>query len=96
MRYRSFAVAVLFFCATGAWAQITSGRLSGTVIDPQGAFVAGARVSVANQLQSGRVFETAANERGEWVIPSLPTGIYRVSVTSPGFKTAVEIGRAHV
>jgi len=73
---------------TSALAQVTSGRLSGTVLDPQGSAVPGAVVSVTHQ-QTGRSFHTATSERGEWAIPSLPTATYRVNVNAPGFRTAV-------
>ncbi len=69
-------------------AQVTTGRLSGSVVDPQGAAVPLAVVTVSN-ADTGRSFSTAASDRGDWAIPSLPTTTYRVSVTSPGFKTAV-------
>ncbi len=74
--------------ALAAPAQVTTGRISGTVIDPQGASVAGARVTVSIP-QIGRTLTAASDERGEWVIPSLPTATYRVSVAASGFKTAV-------
>ncbi len=66
----------------------TSGRLSGTVVDPQGGAVPGAVVTVVNQ-QISRTYSVTTNERGEWNIPSLATAAYRVSVNAPGFKTAV-------
>jgi len=66
-------------------------RLSGTVTDPQGAAVPNARVVVTND-QIGRSYEAKTTERGEWVLPSLPPATYRVSVSAPGFKTAVVPG----
>jgi len=70
-------------------AQTTSGRLSGTVVDPQGAAVPNAHVKVTNPA-TGIGFDTTSNEKGEWVIASLPAATYRVSFNAPGFKTLVQ------
>ncbi len=88
MRQPLLVVLVLAACAGAASAQITSGRLSGTVVDPQGAAVPGAVVTVVNE-QIKRTFSITTTERGEWAIPSVPTASYRVTVTAAGFKTAV-------
>jgi hypothetical protein len=71
---------------TAALAQVTSGRLDGTVTDPQGAAVPGAQVKVVNK-ETGQIFETAADEKGLWSVPSLATATYTVTVNHPGFKT---------
>src|SRR5215471_11422462 len=72
--------------ATVALAQVTTGRLDGTVTDPQGAAVPGAQVKVVNK-ETGQIFETAADEKGLWSVPSLATATYTVTVNHPGFKT---------
>src|SRR4030095_8516919 len=64
------------------------GRLSGTVTDLQGAKVPGVSIVVLNPL-TGQAFETLANERGDYVIPTIPPATYRVTVSLAGFKTAV-------
>lgn len=70
-----------------AGAQVTSALLEGTVTDQQGAAVIGADVRVVN-IQTGQSLTNSSNERGYWVLPSMPTGAYRVSVSLPGFKAA--------
>lgn len=78
----------VFFCASASClAQVTTSRLEGTVLDPQGALVPGAQIQVVN-VQTGVVFNQTSNERGYWVVPSLPTATYRVTVTLQGFKKA--------
>jgi carboxypeptidase family protein len=67
------------------FAQVTTGRLEGTVTDPQGAAVPGAEVKVINK-ETGQLFETAADEKGLWAIPSVATATYTVTVKHPGFK----------
>ncbi len=79
-----------FFClvvATALTAQVTTGRLEGTVTDTQKASVAGAHVSVTNR-STGPDIQTVTDEKGNWNVPSLDTALYAVSVTHPGFKTA--------
>jgi len=47
-----------------AFSQVTTGRLEGTVTDPQGATVQGASVKVVNK-ETGQAFETAAEVKNE-------------------------------
>jgi len=79
----------LLLVAAGAiaFSQVTTGRLEGTVTDPQGAAVPGAHVRVVN-VQTGQTLANTTNERGYWVLPSMSTGAYRVTVAHQGFKTA--------
>ena len=43
-------------------------------------------------VETNTHFSTKTNERGEYLVPSLPTAIYRVSVSRKGFQTAVVDG----
>jgi hypothetical protein len=91
--------ALLLFAAfaIAAWAQVTTGRLEGVVNDPQGAAVPGAQVKVIN-TETGQAFDTIADEKGLWAVPSVASGTYKVTVNHPGFKTTtvenvkVEVG----
>jgi hypothetical protein len=85
---KQFVLTCLILAAfvLAAFAQVTSGRLEGTVTDPQGATVPNAKVSVAN-TQTGQVFNLLTDDKGSWVVPSLPTALYTVTVGQPGFKT---------
>jgi hypothetical protein len=62
--------------------------MDGTVSDPTGASVPGAAVQVIN-VATGQVFKTESNERGEWALSSMAAATYRISVSKPGFKSAV-------
>jgi hypothetical protein len=77
----------LIACAAMALSQVTS-RLDGTVSDPQGAAVVGAQIRILNAA-TGQSFEVKSDERGYWIVTSLPTGIYKVTVSLQGFKTEV-------
>lgn len=75
--------------STSAFAQITtSGRLTGSVTDSQGALVPKAEI-VATQNGTKSEFKTTANNEGGWSIPSVPNGVYTISVKAPNFKTTV-------
>ena len=72
-------------------AQTFRGTILGTVTDPSGAVVAGAKVSVKN-LGTGleRFTETSAD--GSYSLPELPIGTYSITVTQSGFQTFVATG----
>ena len=58
----------------------------GTVVDPSGAIVPGAHVTITNTATSvSRVVET--NSSGNYIAPELPIGTYTVRVELKGFKT---------
>ena len=90
---RQWTVLVLLTCAITslAFAQATSGSMSGTVTDPAGAVVPGAKIE-AKETASGRTFTTEATEAGLYVLATLPPGTYSVTVTQPGFKKNVQTG----
>ncbi|HWO01418.1 MAG TPA: TonB-dependent receptor, partial [Blastocatellia bacterium] len=79
----------LSLVASSVPAQVTTtGRLTGTVADAQGALIPKAQI-VARHDQTQTEAKTIANEEGGWNIPSLPNGTYTVTVSAPGFKTTV-------
>jgi len=66
----------------------TTGRLSGVVTDSKAALVPKAEI-VASQDETKAEFKATANDQGEWAIPSVPTGTYTISVSSPNFKQTI-------
>jgi len=82
---------IFFFCLSCAlWAQKDTGSIVGTVTDPSGAVVAGAKVVIAD-LERGNNFETTTNQSGEFVASALHVGRYTVTVEHAGFKKAVSV-----
>jgi len=83
---------VFLFClsSTLLWAQKDTGSIVGTVTDPSGAVVAGAKV-VITDLERGNNFETTTNQAGEFVASALHVGRYTVTVEHSGFKKAVSV-----
>lgn len=78
---------ILSLLTSAVFAQATTtGRLTGTVTDSQGAVIAKAQVSVKNN-QTRIEFEVETNDRGEWSIPSIPNGTYTISIIAQGFKS---------
>src|ERR1044072_1243319 len=83
---------VLSLVASTVPAQITtSGRLTGIVSDSQGALIPKAQVVAKNDQTQGE-YKTVANEEGGGNIPSIPNGIYTVTINATGFKTTVRKG----
>src|ERR1700738_3035438 len=69
----------------------TSGNISGTVLDPQGAAVVKAKVSTVNSETNLR-FSTLTDSAGLYPFRELPTGIYNLQVEADGFKTYQHFG----
>ncbi len=81
-------LAILGLAAAAVSAQVTTGSLQGTVVDPNGAAVAGATVKVTN-TQTGITREAVTNAEGFYRITNLPPATtYRIDVTSTGFAPA--------
>jgi hypothetical protein len=83
-------IAILAFACATAWAQGTA-QISGSVADPTGALLPGAEVT-ATQTATGQTRTVITNESGFYVLPSLPTGPYRLEVSLPGFRTFAQTG----
>lgn len=60
------------------------GEIGGIVVDPVGAVVPGAEVTV--QTQSGSTLNTSTDSEGRWVIAGLPPGPVKVKIAAPGFQ----------
>jgi Carboxypeptidase regulatory-like domain len=83
---------VLAAAATGpVLAQSTLGTLRGTVVDPQGAAVAGASVLITDEATGiPRTVDTDSN--GRYEASNLRPGTYRVEVVTTNFKKASKEG----
>ncbi|MBV9927116.1 MAG: TonB-dependent receptor [Acidobacteria bacterium] len=71
-------------CAFAATAQSNKGTITGTVTDPNGAVVKGAKVVVTN-VADGQTREATTSDDGTYAIPALDPGVYRVTVDASGF-----------
>ena len=75
----------LGFAATTTVGQAVYGGIVGTVTDPQGNAVAGAKVTVTS-VTKNTSDETTTNESGNFSVIHLIPDTYRVKVEAPGFK----------
>ena len=85
-----FVLCILFLLATapGAVAQFNSG-FTGVVVEQTGAVVVGAKVTATNQGTHISQF-AITSESGDFRIPSLPGGVYTITVDATGFKQWVQ------
>ena len=82
------AFAIASFYAIRVDAQVGTGTISGVVMDPSGAVVVGALVSITNS-QTGVVTSATTNSEGRYVVPDLIVGTYDVQAAKQGFETQV-------
>ncbi len=71
---------------TPARTQESRATLLGLITDPSGAVVPGARVTATN-IETEVRHSTESNGEGNYVIPYLPPGAYRLRVEQEGFRT---------
>jgi len=78
-------IAALLLCVVGAWAQVTTANLTGTVQDASGAVIPGAAVTLTNDA-AGLIYNAETGPAGGFAFNVLPTGTYTMSIQAPGFK----------
>src|SRR5499426_37299 len=90
---RSIAALCLVFAVNGsiALAQTPTATVTGQARDASGAAIPGVRVSARN-VQTNIERSAVTSESGDYTIPLLNIGEYRVSVEKQGFKKAVQTG----
>jgi len=90
MRVRTVLVFVLLALVSLS-AQTFRGTILGTVTDPSGAVLPGAKVTVKN-VATGLERTTDTSADGSYALPELPIGTYTVTVTLTGFQTSATTG----
>ena len=70
----------------GAQATISSGSVQGAIVDPKGAVVVSAKVTISNK-DTGQKVEPEVTSAGTYNSGPLPPGRYLVRVAAQGFKT---------
>src|ERR1043166_3577877 len=78
-------VAAFVFPAT---AQSNKGTITGTVTDPNGAVIKDAKVTATN-VATGETRDATTGGEGEYTIPALDPGVYKITVDAQGFTQAV-------
>src|SRR2546425_4480707 len=78
------AIAVL--SASPACAQVSGATLTGTITDPSGAAIAGAKITITNTA-TGVTRDVTADSAGFYSAPNLLPGPYEVTAAASGFST---------
>ncbi len=69
------------------WAQATAGSISGIVQDPQGAVIAGAKVTLTNEAQgAASARQVTTGPEGAYLFSPVLPGQYSLAVEAAGFK----------
>jgi hypothetical protein len=83
------ASVVLFAASITALAQGgPTGAITGSVKDPNGGAVSGATVEVINQATGVTERTVTTNDEGQFYVPNLAVGTYRLTITQTGFSKA--------
>jgi hypothetical protein len=90
-KFISILAFLILFAAISLHAQTTNGSIEGSVTDPSGGAVAGARVTARN-MDTGLTQATATTEAGIYSLPNLPPGRYSVTVEAPNLKKYAQEG----
>jgi Carboxypeptidase regulatory-like domain len=69
-----------------AQATISTGSIAGTIVDPKGAVVPGAKVTITSKA-TGQAFTPSVSDSGDYTSGALTPGEFVVRVEAPGFKT---------
>ncbi len=72
-----------------AFAQRDLGAITGTITDPQGAVIPGAKVIITEEA-TGLTYEVQAGPTGDYIRPLLKPGTYTVTAEAPGFRRVAQ------
>ncbi|HTQ56869.1 MAG TPA: TonB-dependent receptor [Bryobacteraceae bacterium] len=87
---RWLALAIALGALAGSlWGQQVTAAITGTINDPSGAPIAGAKVT-AKDLDRGVIYPAETNTLGVYNLPRLPIGRYEVRAEATGFQTSVQ------
>ena len=78
-------LALAFVCASLTFAQ--TGTIQGTLVDPSGAAIRGAKIAATDQRKAVIVREVVTADQGGFQLGNIQPGLYTVKFTAAGFKT---------
>lgn len=85
-------VAAFLLLAPSGLAQITTGTVTGRVVDSSGSVVPNAQVVLISEARGTRTAAVITNETGDYVIPNVAPDTYTVEVSAPSFKVTRRAG----
>src|SRR6266404_711068 len=80
--------ACLLLAASALPQGIATGSISGTIADPSGAVVPGAKVTAVNTA-TNTASSVETNNDGAFALRSLPPGTYKITIEAPNFRTTI-------
>lgn len=90
MQTRLFVLlSTLLLLAGSLAAQVTTGTILGSVSDPSGAALPGAKVTIT-EVNKNTTSRTVADDAGAFSVPFLVPGLYTISVEKDGFKKGLQ------
>src|SRR2546430_2383042 len=90
---RILAIAGSMLAALSAIGQITTGSIAGNILDPQGAVIPGAKVTLTNVAQgAASVREVVSSGEGTFLFTPVLAGVYTLTVEVTGFKKYTQSG----
>src|SRR5262245_4181580 len=89
-----FAGIVMGFAllTSSAIAQVTTGTVTGRVIDSTGGIVPNAKVVLVSEARGTRSAAVVTNDSGDYVFPDVTADTYTIEVTAPSFKALRRAG----
>ncbi len=81
----------LLLASVPLFGQGTTSRVVGTVSDPTGAIIPGAKVTLTNEA-TGVSFLTTTTQTGTYIFEAVQVGQYRVEIDAQGFKKFISAG----
>jgi hypothetical protein len=87
-RYLHILLASMLWLPAGAAAQVTEATILGTVTDETKAVLPGVTVT-ATDLSTGRQYVALTDDRGQYRLPNIRPGEYRLQAELAGFSTVV-------
>jgi hypothetical protein len=97
MRRRSFGIVgvvgvLVLLLAASASAQITTGTISGRVVDAQGGIIPGATVVLISETRGTKSTPVVTGGTGDYTFPNITADRYTVEVSLEAFKTVKRTG----
>ncbi len=88
IRPASAILVCCLFASAAAYGQETSADILGTVSDPSGAIIPGAKVTLTNVATQVKQ-DSTTNQSGDYLFTLLKPGTYSLTIVAKGFKTEV-------
>jgi hypothetical protein len=84
MRCKTLFFLLILLCSVSTRAQYRAG-IRGVVLDPQGAVIEGATITLTN-LETSKTNQATSDAGGVYNFLALPPGHYKIEAEKPGFK----------